>query len=275
MKHSIVITGGHTGLGLAATRHILATTPDAHIVWASRSLEAAQQTAAGLSAAGRVSVMPLDLAALDKVRHFAADLQARLADGTLPPLGTLVCNAGIQFTEGEHWTAEGIEQTFGVNHLAHFLLVETLRPQLEPAARVVVVSSGTHLDTPSMNSLFGVPPAEYLGAAALAAGAVAAGLDPLSAKGNRFRYGTSKLCNLLFVYELDRRLRAAGSQVTVNAFDPGLMPGTGLARAARRSLGLEPRDAAAARLPRHQFARHLGGQPGLGDDRPGPGGRHG
>ena len=76
-----------------------------------------------------------------------------------------------------------------------------------------------------------MPAPQYLGVQDLARGEVPAGMAPAGVPANQFRYGTSKLCNLLFTYELDRRLRAAGSAVTVNAFDPGLMPGTGLARA--------------------------------------------
>jgi len=233
MKHTILITGGHTGLGLACSCQLLAAYPDAHLLWASRSVAAATATAQALSPQGRVRVLPLDMTALANVRTLAGTVQADLAAGQLPPLQALVCNAGIQFAEGVHWTADGIEETFGVNHLAHFLLVELLLPYLHPAGRVVMVSSGTHFDAPRAwtSAMFGMPAPQYLGAAALARGEVPAGLKPASAAANQFRYATSKLCNLLFAYELDRRLRAAGSAATVNAFDPGLMPGTGLARA--------------------------------------------
>lgn len=233
MKHSIVITGGHTGLGLVASRRILATTPDAHLVWATRSQQVAEEAAAGLAATARITILPLDLNALDSVRHFADDLLGRLHDGTLPPLTTLLCNAGIQFAEGEFRTIDGFERTFGVNYLAHFLLVELLRPELEPAGRIVLTDSGTHFDAPRVwtAAMFGMPPAQYLGAGPLARGAVPADLEPASAPANMFRYSTSKLCLLLFMYELDRRLRAAGSHITITAFDPGLMPGTGLGRA--------------------------------------------
>jgi NAD(P)-dependent dehydrogenase (short-subunit alcohol dehydrogenase family) len=233
---TIVITGGHTGLGLAASLHVLATSPDTHLVWAVRSPDAARRAAAGLTPPGtadRVSILPLDLAALASVRTFAADLGARLEAGTLPPLGAIVANAGVQFADGLHHTADGVEQTFGVNYLAHFLLVELLRLRLAPDGRIVLVSSGTHFDAPRVwtSAMFGMPGPQYLGVAALARGEVPAGLAPVSVKANQFRYATSKLCTLLFAYELDRRLRAAGSRVTVTAFDPGLMPGTGLARA--------------------------------------------
>lgn len=229
--HTIVITGGHTGLGLAASRQLLATTT-AHLVWATRSTEAARKNAAQLAQADRISIRSLDLASLASVNQFADELIVAVQAGTLPPLGALVCNAGIQLTNGLHQTMDGIEQTFGVNHLAHFLLVDRLRPYLVQSGRVVVVSSGTHVDAPRIwqSTLFGFPAPVYLGAAALANGDVPAGLDPTGEKANQFRYATSKLCTLLFAYELNRRLRAAASGITVMAFDPGLMPGTGLAR---------------------------------------------
>ncbi|MBO0934327.1 SDR family NAD(P)-dependent oxidoreductase [Fibrella aquatilis] len=228
---TIIITGGHTGLGLATSRHILTNTTNVQLVWASRSVDVARQTALDL-APDRITVLPLDLAKLADVQPFVASVTTLIEAGTLPPLGAVVCNAGVQFAGGQHQTTEGIEETFSVNHLAHFLLVNLLLPHLLPTGRVVVVSSGTHFDAPRIwqSTLFGMPAPQYLGAAALARGAVPAGMDPASNKANRFRYTTSKLCNVLFVYELNRWLRAAGSSITVTAFDPGLMPGTGLAR---------------------------------------------
>ena len=110
------------------------------------------------------------------------------------------------------------------NHLGHFPLVNLLRPRLTPPARVVVVSSGTH--DPALKT--GVPAPAWNDPMALAKGE----LGPLAAKdaptkrGQR-SYSTSKLANVFFSYELARRLPAG---VTVNAFDPDLMPGTGLVR---------------------------------------------
>lgn len=180
----------------------------------------------------RVSKLPLDLASVTSVRDLARSAEAALNDGSLPPLSAIVCNAGIQFAGGVHRTADGVEETFGVNHLGHFLLVDLLLPHLSPDGRVVVVSSGTHYDAPRIwtSAAFGMPAPVFLGGTQLARGDVPAGIDPESATADQFRYTTSKLCNLLFAAELDRRLRAAGSRVSVNSFDPGLMPGTGLAR---------------------------------------------
>lgn len=235
MAHTILITGGHTGLGLECSRALLSTDPTFHLLWAGRSVGPATATARQIAPQGRIRVLPLDLASLASVRTLADTVRAELTAGTLPPLRTIVCNAGVQLATGLHRTAEGFEQTFGVNHLGHFLLTEMLLPALdEVRGRVVVVSSGTHFDAPRIwqSALFGMPAPQYLGGAALARGEVPAGIQPTSARANQFRYTTSKLCNLFFAYELDRRLRAAGLAVTVNAFDPGLMPGTGLVRRA-------------------------------------------
>jgi NAD(P)-dependent dehydrogenase (short-subunit alcohol dehydrogenase family) len=162
--------------------------------------------------------MPMDLASLAPVRAFI-DSFRNVGDHTLPPLRAIVCNAGVQVSSTE-WTEDGVEMTFGVNHLGHFTLVQGLLDELAHPARIVVVSSGTH--DPTKHT--GMPDPSYTSAADLA--------HPRadeSPEGRR-RYTTSKLCNLLFTYELDRRLGHGGQGVTVNAFDPGLMPGSGLAR---------------------------------------------
>jgi NAD(P)-dependent dehydrogenase (short-subunit alcohol dehydrogenase family) len=111
--------------------------------------------------------------------------------------------------------------TFGVNHLGHFTLIQGLLDELVHPARIVVVSSGTH--DPTKHT--GMPNPRYTAAAELAHPCT----EQSSDEGRR-RYTTSKLCNLLFTYELDRRLGHGGRGVAVNAFDPGLMPGSGLAR---------------------------------------------
>ena len=232
MAHSVLITGGHTGLGLGCSRALLARDPDVHLIWASRSVGPATETARRVAPDGRVHVFALDLASLESVRALAGTVRDAVADGTVPALRAIVCNAGIQFVRGIHRTADGIEETFGVNHLGHFVLVDLLLPTLGPDGRVVVVSSGTHFDAPRAigSAAFGMPAPQFLGGTELAAGDVPVGMDPEGQKAGQFRYTTSKLCNLLFTHELSRRLGAAGSNVTVNAFDPGLMPGTGLAR---------------------------------------------
>jgi NAD(P)-dependent dehydrogenase (short-subunit alcohol dehydrogenase family) len=92
---------------------------------------------------------------------------------------------------------------------------------LHAPARIVVVSSGTH----DPARFTGMPHPRYTSGAALARPP-----GDLTAEEGRRRYTTSKLCNLLFCYELDRRLDHGAQGMTVNAFDPGLMPGSGLGR---------------------------------------------
>ena len=135
-----------------------------------------------------------------------------------------MCNAGIQVVSGTRTTADGFELTFGVNHLGHFCLVQGLLDRLAPPARIVVVSSDTH--DPEKRT--GMPTPRYRSADALADPEGQSGESPLEL--GRRRYTTSKLCNVLFAYELDRRLAQRQSDVSVNAFNPGLMPGSGLAR---------------------------------------------
>jgi NAD(P)-dependent dehydrogenase (short-subunit alcohol dehydrogenase family) len=164
----------------------------------------------------RCTVMSMDLASLVSVRAFTDNVAA----AALPPLQAIVCNAGLQVVSGTEWTEDGIEMTFGVNHLGHFALVQGLLDTLTPPARIVVVSSGTH----DPAKLTGMPDPRFSSAKDLARPDESADPD------GRRRYTTSKLCNLLHAYELDRRLGCGLGEVTVTAFDPGLMPGSGLAR---------------------------------------------
>jgi NAD(P)-dependent dehydrogenase (short-subunit alcohol dehydrogenase family) len=172
--------------------------------------------------------MTLDLASLASVRRFVGDFGRR----ELPPLRAIVCNAGIQIVSAPTHTEDGFETTFAVNHLGHFLLVNLLLRHLVAPARIVLVSSGTH--DPEQRS--GMPSPRYPDARKLALPET----DPEAPReapgtaGPR-AYTTSKLCNVLCTYELSRRLQAERLStkerpITANAFDPGMMPGTGLAR---------------------------------------------
>jgi protochlorophyllide reductase len=217
---SIVITGSSAGLGLAAAGDLAAT--GNHVVLAVRSPQRGAEAAAAIRArtpAASVEVVELDLASLSSVRSGAA----QLLDGSRPPLRALVANAGIQVVKGVQTSADGFELTFATNHLGHFELIALLRDRLEPRARVVVVSSEVH-QGPARSMGF---PAPKWDSPRLLADPAAPGID-VSARGGRVRYATSKLANLYFTYELARRLDP--DRVTVNAFDPGLMPETGLSR---------------------------------------------
>lgn len=211
-----IITGANAGLGLECARALLADDPSWHLVLAVRDMARGADAVAQIGQPARCTVLELDLASLRSVRAFAETFRAT----ALPPLHAIVCNAGLQVVSGTEYTVDGVETTFGVNHLGHFALVQDLLADLARPARIVVVSSGTH----DPEKFTGMPSPRYSSAAQLAHPEASESPD------GRRRYTTSKLCNVLFTYELDRRLGRGADGVTVNAFDPGLMPGSGLAR---------------------------------------------
>jgi light-dependent protochlorophyllide reductase len=218
---TVVITGGNHGLGFECARQIAADR-SWHVLLACRDLEKGNTAVRKLvdeSGNPTISCLQLDLGSLSSVRQFVENLKVQ----QLPPLQALVCNAGTQVVQGTRYTSDGFEETFGVNHLGHFLLTNLVLPQMTQSARIVIVSSGTH-DPEKLEGRFGAP--SYQGAEKLAypqkADVQLSGMQ---------RYTTSKLCNMLFAYELVRRLAANGlSNITVNAYDPGAVPGTGLTR---------------------------------------------
>jgi NAD(P)-dependent dehydrogenase (short-subunit alcohol dehydrogenase family) len=210
-----IVTGASGGLGLECARELLAQ--DWHVVLAVRNPARGADAVAQLGSPNRCTVLEMDLASLRSVREFVR----RVKEAGLPPVHAVVCNAGVQVVSAAETTEDGVEMTFGVNHLGHFELVQGIREGLSRPARIVVVSSGTH--DPAKYT--GMPHPRYTSADDLALPAAEGDADD-----GRRRYTTSKLCNVLFTYELDRRLGHGAHGVTVNAFDPGLMPGSGLAR---------------------------------------------
>lgn len=184
-----VVTGANSGLGIA-TADALARA-GARVVLAVRNLErgeAAAETVKG--ARGSVEVRRLDLADLASVREFAASWQG--------DLDLLINNAGVMNVP-EARTKDGFEMQFGTNHLGHFALTNLLLPHISD--RVVTVASGAH-KFPGARIHF----------------------DNLNLKGEYSpigAYAQSKLANLLFTLELQRRLALAGSPVRALAAHPG------------------------------------------------------
>lgn len=181
-----VITGANSGLGLV-TAEALARA-GAHVVFAVRDL--ARGGAAAARVAGSTEVRRLDLADLDSVREFAA--------GWDRPLDLLINNAGVMMLP-EQRTKQGFEMQFGTNHLGHFALTNLLLPQVRD--RVVTVSSGLHRNGDGVIHFEDVN--------------LRGRYTPTRA------YAQSKLANLLFTLELQRRLTEAGSGVRALAAHPG------------------------------------------------------
>ena len=215
---TVLVTGGTLGLGYECALHIAEQCPHYKVLVASRSnKDDAAVSINQKTGHGNVEYLKLDLSSLARVRSFAADY----AKGTYPPIKALVLNAGLQILDLDY-TEDKIESTFAINHVGHALLFYLLSPYLAEEARILVIASGTH--DPAQKS--GLPDAIYNSADELA--------QPTKESekyAGRQRYATSKLCNVMWTYALHRRLeKTPGKKWTVNAFDPGLMPGTGLAR---------------------------------------------
>ncbi|WCB93730.1 FabG-like 3-oxoacyl-(acyl-carrier-protein) reductase [Baekduia alba] len=182
---TIVVTGASSGLGAVTARELARA--GANVVLAVRDVAKGQGVAERFT--GSWEVRPLDLASLDSVRAFADDWTG--------DLDVLINNAGIMAVpQGK--TADGFELQFGTNHLGHFALTNLLLGQVRD--RVVTVSSGAHR--------FG-----------------RMSFDDLNWERRRYDrwrvYGQTKLSNLLFTTELQRRLTEAGSGVRAVAAHPG------------------------------------------------------
>jgi NAD(P)-dependent dehydrogenase (short-subunit alcohol dehydrogenase family) len=207
-----VITGASTGIGLETARQLAIA--GARVLLGCRTRDKAERAATSIRESAPdadLAIVDLDLASLESVRGAAAAIVERS-----PSLDLLINNAGVMAVPLQH-TADGFEMQFGANHLGHFALTGLLLPALEaaPAARVVTVSS----------------PGHRMGRIAF---------DDLDAsEGYRrwLRYGQSKVANLLFAYEMQRRLTNAGSPLISLACHPGGAK-TELARDAGRLMAL-------------------------------------
>jgi NAD(P)-dependent dehydrogenase (short-subunit alcohol dehydrogenase family) len=193
----ILITGGTNGIGLAAAQMLAARGANVAIVGRNegRTQAAAARIRAVAAAGVAVGTFIADLSSQAAVRKLAVEVLSRY-----PRLDVLVNNAGAMYTTRQ-LTADGIEQTWAVNHLAPFLLTTLLLDRLEASApaRIVTTASDAHRGAQL--------PFEDLNA-------------EHSYRGFG-RYGQSKLANILFTLELARRLE--GSGVTANCFHPGLV----------------------------------------------------
>jgi NAD(P)-dependent dehydrogenase (short-subunit alcohol dehydrogenase family) len=191
-----IVTGANSGIGWDTARAL--AQKGATVIMACRNAQKANPAAERINAlkpTGKIVVMPLDLGDLDSVRAFAAEFRAHYTR-----LDLLINNAGVMMPPYGK-TVQGFEQQFGINHLGHFALTGLLLDMLNatPGARIVTLSSGSHQ--------FGV-----------------INFEDLNWERNypaQRSYGQSKLANLLFTYELQRRLTAAGHQTLAVAAHPG------------------------------------------------------
>src|SRR5258705_3813430 len=192
-----VITGANTGLGFETAAALAAR--GARVVLAVRNLEKGKEAAARVTAAApgaEVELQELDLTSLESVRTAAAQLRS-----DHERIDLLINNAGVMYTP-KSTTKDGFEMQFGTNHLGHFALTGLLLDRLLPVpdSRVVTVSSLGHRIRAAIH------------------------FDDLQWERSYSRvgaYGQSKLANLLFTYELERRLAPGGTTIAVAAHPGG------------------------------------------------------
>lgn len=218
------ITGGHAGIGLECARQLAGSGYD--LVLAGRDVEKVGVAAERLRTAygTKVSTLKLDTSSLSSLRKAAAEFRAMLDSGEITSFQALLCNAGGYFNGPPWYSSDGYEITFATNCLGHFLLIELLIERMEKHGRIVFTASGTHDADTADGKVVGIvaePDAIAL------ANDGKNGRKPLSAGK---RYSTSKLCTILYAYELHRRLLLAGRSISSIAFDPGAIPETGLLR---------------------------------------------
>ncbi len=193
-----IVTGANSGLGLETSAALARA--GAQVVMACRDASKAKTAFDEIrrrSPESRIEIMPLDLADLASVRAFAESVGTKY-----PRIDLLINNAGVMAVPLRR-TADGFEMQIGTNHLGHFALTGLLLDALQaaPAARIVSVASLAHRWTRAMD------------------------LADLNWEHKSYArwdaYGKSKLANLLFMFELDRRLRKAGIEVISAAAHPG------------------------------------------------------
>ncbi len=228
---TIVITGGHGGIGYECSK-TLAKEYHMNLVLVGRSRERMEPVAQELREkyAVKVTVVCMDTSSLESVRSGTAEIERMIDRKEIDSLQGIICNAGVRLSGPLAYSVDGYELTFATNYLGHFLFVEGLKHDVAPNGRIVFTSSGTHDPDTTDGKMMGIA-ADY-DAFALAN----AGKNNVKPISNGKSYTTSKLCIMLYAYELDRQLRAAGSTVSSIAFDPGSTFGTGFLREMPRPL---------------------------------------
>jgi len=233
LKKLVVITGASSGLGRSTTI-ALAKTGKYHIVMACRDVEKAKKVAkeAGLSE-NSYTVMKLELANLQSVRDFVANLKAFKS---ARPLTHLICNAAVYkpASPEPEWTDDGFEMSMGVNHLGHFMLVNLLLDDLSRAkgARVCIVGSVTG-NTNTIAGKFVYPRADLGNLEGFVVGATnpVAMVDGKTFLGAK-AYKDSKVCNMMTVSELNRRYHES-TGIVFSSMYPGCIAESNLFREKR------------------------------------------
>jgi NAD(P)-dependent dehydrogenase (short-subunit alcohol dehydrogenase family) len=215
MKKSIIITGANGSLGLWTAKYLL--DKGYHIILACRNIEKAKQDIQNfrhIANHTKYTLQQLDLSDFESIKIFVEDLNNAEIYG-------LVCNAGMSYSGQVRFSKQGIEETFCSNYLGHFLLTNLLLAKMK-IERILFISSALH--DPAIKSPFA--PAVFKSVKEMAY----PNTEKLTEKSFQEFYATAKLCEILFSYELDRRLNVEKKNYYINTFNPGLMALTNFGR---------------------------------------------
>jgi NAD(P)-dependent dehydrogenase (short-subunit alcohol dehydrogenase family) len=193
----VIVTGGNSGLGFESVKAL--ASKGAEVILASRSVEKGEKAKDEIGAVnGSIRVMELDLQDFASINRFASEYLENYNK-----LDILINNAGIMTTP-YFLTKDGLEGQMGTNHFGHFLLTSKLFEIIKasPGAKIINVSSSAHKNGKmDFNNLLFEGSNDY---------------SPMKS------YSRSKLANLLFTYELQRRIDSAGLDIQVLAAHPGV-----------------------------------------------------
>lgn len=212
MTGTVIITGANGSCAIPFVSHILTTYPTYTVLATVRKASPSDPNTATLSQAiscnpSHAHIEALDLSSISNVRSFAENVAKRVSSGEIPPIKAIVCNAFTMSLKGQVFTSDGLEETFQVNHLAHYLLVLKLLGSMASDGRVVMLGSDAHYTDrshPLFNIRTGIPDdVEQL---------VKPGQDTPGQEYNHgfHRYGVSKLANVMFMHDLNVKLQSVG-----------------------------------------------------------------
>lgn len=217
-----LITGATSGIGLEVAAYLAGADQANFIIVGARDPANAEALRKAVPKE-QLLVLKLDTSSLGSVKSFATEVRATLGTSTL---SGMALNAGIQIVSGNQYSEDGFELTFATNVLGHIELFELLQTSFASASVIVSTASGTHDKDHKLAKPYKFFGGYFPSAEDVAAGNVSDSTD--KAQLGRDRYATSKLCNILFTYAMARKFGENGPRFI--AFDPGLMPGTELAR---------------------------------------------
>jgi protochlorophyllide reductase len=234
---TILITGCNSGIGLAAAKILHMTNPRHRLILVARNAEKASETCLQVAKSVDESesydseiLIPMvcDHSSLKSVEKFAEDIQSFMnkdgdaTTGRLKGIDVVCLNAAVVTNQNYEKTVDGFELTFQTNHLAPFIILHRIINLMNPRGRVVVTASSLHRK-PTYGEFKGIIRPD---------GTVTRDFEMID--GSKFdyhkAYSMSKLCNVSFTMELNRRLEEKSRNIVANCFSPGLMTQSGLFR---------------------------------------------